>query len=267
MKVEYTIGEMAKLYHVSTDTLRYYEKEGLLIPKRSKNGYRVYTLFDTWKLNVISMMKRLGVSLGEIKSFLDQRSVDREKELLKEEAMYIKEQMASLQEQLHHIEEGLRILEDAVNPKRMGQVSYCHFPKRKMIYIERAISSDDEVDMAFSQLMNKKPGGWPIYNRDFATILPLEQLLRKEYNQYSHAVLLLADDQEPYDGELKEGEYAILRVKGPYEKVALAYQDLLSAIDSSGKKVVGNAIERYMIDVNHSANPEEYVTELQIRVE
>lgn len=43
MKYKWTIGEMAKLLDVSTDTLRYYEKAGLLSSDRhSDNGYRYY---------------------------------------------------------------------------------------------------------------------------------------------------------------------------------------------------------------------------------
>ncbi|MCC5468178.1 MerR family DNA-binding transcriptional regulator [Pelosinus baikalensis] len=43
MKYKWTIGEMAKLFDVSTDTLRYYEKSGLLSSERhSDNGYRYY---------------------------------------------------------------------------------------------------------------------------------------------------------------------------------------------------------------------------------
>lgn len=267
MKIEYTIGEIAKLYHMSTDTLRYYEKEGLLIPKRSRNGYRVYTLFDSWKLNVISMMKRLGVSLAEIKAFLDQRSVEREKELLVEEAAYLSEQMADLRQQLEHIDQRLQVLDDAVDPSKLDCVHYVTYPKRKMIYIEQAISSDDEVDMAYSQLMHQNGGEWAVYNRDFAMILPLERLMKRAYNDYSQAVLLLPDEQIVYDGELSEGDYAVIRVKGPYTKVGEAYVHLLDRIRRDGKRVVSNALERYMVDVNHTSDPEEYVTELQVRVE
>lgn len=43
MKKYFKIGEIAKLYHIGTDSLRYYEKLGILTPKRSENDYRLYS--------------------------------------------------------------------------------------------------------------------------------------------------------------------------------------------------------------------------------
>ena len=39
-KDAYTIGEIARIYHIGTDTIRYYERKGLLEPVRGENGYR-----------------------------------------------------------------------------------------------------------------------------------------------------------------------------------------------------------------------------------
>ena len=40
MKKYYKINEIAKLYHIGVDSLRYYEKVGLISPKRDENQYR-----------------------------------------------------------------------------------------------------------------------------------------------------------------------------------------------------------------------------------
>ena len=42
MSTFYKIGEIAALYGISTDILRYYEELGILVPRRAPNGYRVY---------------------------------------------------------------------------------------------------------------------------------------------------------------------------------------------------------------------------------
>ena len=41
MKEYYKITEVARLYGLCTDTLRYYEEQGLLHPHRSETGYRL----------------------------------------------------------------------------------------------------------------------------------------------------------------------------------------------------------------------------------
>ena len=56
MKRYYKIGEIAALYSVSPDSLRYYEEIGLLTPRRDANGYRMYSIEDIWRLNVIRDM-------------------------------------------------------------------------------------------------------------------------------------------------------------------------------------------------------------------
>lgn len=41
MSTFYKIGEIASLYNISTDILRYYEELGILVPRRAPNGYRI----------------------------------------------------------------------------------------------------------------------------------------------------------------------------------------------------------------------------------
>jgi len=62
------IGELAKKANVSVNTLRHYDKEGLLSPSaESEGGYRLYTDKDLAMLMQILTMKALGFTLGEIK--------------------------------------------------------------------------------------------------------------------------------------------------------------------------------------------------------
>ena len=53
MKDYYKIGEISKIYSIGKDSLMYYEKLGILNPIRDKNGYRLYSINDIWRLNLI----------------------------------------------------------------------------------------------------------------------------------------------------------------------------------------------------------------------
>ncbi|MGL5066970.1 MAG: MerR family transcriptional regulator [Sarcina sp.] len=67
-----TIGQVSKIFGISTDTLRYYDKNGILNPEvSSENGYRFYDLKHLEKLGLIIGMKYLGISLAEIKAIID----------------------------------------------------------------------------------------------------------------------------------------------------------------------------------------------------
>ena len=67
-KMGWTIKQATKLTGLSADTLRYYEKEGMISPKRHDNGYRYYDERDISILKNIVVMKYAHFTLAEMKS-------------------------------------------------------------------------------------------------------------------------------------------------------------------------------------------------------
>ncbi|WP_114787423.1 Zn(2+)-responsive transcriptional regulator [Vibrio tetraodonis] len=68
----FQIGELAKRCGVTTDTLRFYEKNGLIKPiGRSESGYRLYNEENQKQVGFILRAKDLGLSLEEIRELLD----------------------------------------------------------------------------------------------------------------------------------------------------------------------------------------------------
>jgi DNA-binding transcriptional MerR regulator len=72
-----TIGVLAKQTGLSTDTLRYYEKMGLIRPVRSSSGYRLYRPEVVRILRFIIGAKSLDFTLEEIRALLEINSSDR----------------------------------------------------------------------------------------------------------------------------------------------------------------------------------------------
>lgn len=71
MKDVYSIGELANKLEINKETIRYYEKIGLLSEaRRNENRYRIYSNEDVEKLKFIIIMKKFGFSLKEIKILL-----------------------------------------------------------------------------------------------------------------------------------------------------------------------------------------------------
>ena len=70
-----TIGQVAKLAAVGVQTIRYYEREGLIEePPRSESGYRLYSPEAAVRIRFIRHAKELGFSLKEIKELLSLRA-------------------------------------------------------------------------------------------------------------------------------------------------------------------------------------------------
>jgi DNA-binding transcriptional MerR regulator len=63
----FTIGTLAHRAGVHIETIRYYERRGLLRdPPRSVAGYRQYSATDLWRLQFIARAKQMGFTLAEI---------------------------------------------------------------------------------------------------------------------------------------------------------------------------------------------------------
>ncbi|MCZ2340661.1 MAG: heavy metal-responsive transcriptional regulator [Bacteroidales bacterium] len=66
------IGEVAKRAGIGVETIRYYEREGLLLePERRPSGYRLYDESTVERLEYVRRAKELGFTLAEIKELLD----------------------------------------------------------------------------------------------------------------------------------------------------------------------------------------------------
>ncbi len=71
----YRIGQVTGLLGISADTLRYYERLGLLAPvQRSPAGIRIYAGHDLSRLRFIQRAKSMNFSLAEIAQLLEMRT-------------------------------------------------------------------------------------------------------------------------------------------------------------------------------------------------
>ncbi len=65
-------SELARLAGVNKETIRFYERKGLLLePERTPAGYRIYTVADLDRLVFIRNAQQLGFSLQEVKELLE----------------------------------------------------------------------------------------------------------------------------------------------------------------------------------------------------
>ena len=102
----YTVGEMARFLNVSASTLRYYDKEGLLpFVERSNSGIRMFSDKDYEWLKIIECLKKSGLSIKEIRSYIDMTkrgddSLEERLQLFEERKKDVERQMKELQETL-----------------------------------------------------------------------------------------------------------------------------------------------------------------------
>ena len=102
------IGDLAKELSVPTKTLRHYEKIGILPPAgRSENGYRTYTTAAERTARLIVMLRRLELSLDDIRRLLEDDPNDLRKNLmgiLDEKRRAVRVEVAVLQGKLEDLD-------------------------------------------------------------------------------------------------------------------------------------------------------------------
>ena len=71
MKKYFTVGEAAKAVHTTSETLRYYDRIGLVKPSKKDEwtNYRYYTEQDIVRLNTVRALQLMDLPLREIKKF------------------------------------------------------------------------------------------------------------------------------------------------------------------------------------------------------
>jgi len=101
MKKEYTVGELASLFKINNQTLYYYDKIGLFSPiKRTKySNIRKYSFEQIYELSTILYLKRLGLSLIEIKESLLNLTPETTNTILSEKSIELRK----------HLDEMIRI--------------------------------------------------------------------------------------------------------------------------------------------------------------
>ncbi|MED5020408.1 MerR family DNA-binding transcriptional regulator [Paenibacillus chibensis] len=116
LKLKFTIGEVSKILDMPIDTLRYYDKIGLLPPgERDDNGYRYYDLEQFDALITIRMLRAMDVPIERIQSLLTGDSLDDVRRLIADKRQDISRQLAFLRRlsrKLDVLDEQLRRFED-----------------------------------------------------------------------------------------------------------------------------------------------------------
>ena len=154
MKDYYKIGEISRLYGIGTDSLRYYEELGILKPRRDQNGYRLYSLKDIYKLNVIRDLRLLDFSMEQIKGYLDKQSLANTLKLLHQEQEILDRKMQELAERKAIIAGRIDSLSTAMSICP-GSFSVKKLPARHCVQLNQYITRDEEMDFVIKKLHQK----------------------------------------------------------------------------------------------------------------
>jgi DNA-binding transcriptional MerR regulator len=114
------IKEVSELYGLSEDTLRYYERIGLIPPvNRTESGIRDYGEIDVKRVEFIKCMRRAGLPVEVLIKYISlyqqgEETIDARKEILKEQREKLAARMAEMQKTLALLDHKIAVYENAV---------------------------------------------------------------------------------------------------------------------------------------------------------
>ena len=105
MKKNFPIGDIAKLLGLSTESLRHYERMGLIKPVSVReNGYRYYDMKSYTYLYFIKKYRSFGFTLPEIKEIIYDLSDDEKTKLFRKRRAELDSELATIEKQIYSLD-------------------------------------------------------------------------------------------------------------------------------------------------------------------
>ncbi len=152
MKDYYKIGEISEMYDMSRDSLMYYEKLGIIKPTRDDNGYRLYSVSDIWRLNLIKELKSLGFSFKMIKEYLENRDLNSTNKLLENGITLLDDQILKLLKQKENMRKRMESIENTAKNSNLNSIELSYLKKRKGLIFNGQIKRDEDFDLLIQKL-------------------------------------------------------------------------------------------------------------------
>lgn len=263
----YKTGELSKIYKLGRDSIKYYEKLGLLNPTRDTNYYRMYTIKDICNLNLIRELRTLDFSMQRIKEYIENRNISTTRKMLLEEIELIEKKVEDLNSHKESLKKRLCSIDKCIEHTTFNRIELLYMNKRKALTVDSNESFAENNDYLIQKLSDKFEDKFYILgNSNFGAVFDSKSISNGIYNYYKHTFCLVDDDASDYNFVLDEGYYVTYTYKGDYNQYEQVFDMLYKFIDINKYTVLGDPIEIYKIDVYETALEDEYVTQVQIPV-
>jgi DNA-binding transcriptional MerR regulator/effector-binding domain-containing protein len=282
MQNKLSIGEMAKLRSVTVDTLRHYDKMGLLKPYHidPETGYRYYSISQYEVLGTIKELRGIGFTLGEIKQFLTNRNVKKSVQSLKESMANIQEEIKKLQDIHNILMTRLYNIEHFTNSYSNSDIVIKQFDEREYIQLARPVSWEDTENLflGFLELENRIGGIIPalasnkfgdFIKKDYFDIIRQSSDFTGNLSAYQSQLFILVQEGESDQPtqKIEKGQFLCSYYGGlTREKMLTQLKKLLHYCDTHGYVITGDAFRIMQVDVSLTDQYDEAYYEIQIPI-
>lgn len=266
LKSSYRIGEISRLFGIGQDSLRYYERIGVLHPQRTANGYRSYDLSDICTLSLIKELRRAGLSMARIKEYLDTQSLSSTRSLMEEEISLIDERIAELAARQEELREHLDEI-DRTQKNACGQLLVEERPVRRCVQLAAHLVRDDEMDLIITRLHRRYESQIPrLGSMQIGAFLAAGEIAAGATNVYNAVFFVLPDESVPCDFALDAGRYLSYCYRGPYVQNGPIVRMMADRASQMDLVLEGDPFEVYLVDNRTTRDEREFLTRIEIAV-
>ncbi len=273
MRNWYRIGEIASLFQVPVETLRYYDKEGLIRPEKLEpNGYRMYGSTQLERICTVLSLRAAGVPPVEIRAILGSNAAETALSLLDGQAARLDEQLADLartRQRLQQARESLRDWMQTPAPviRHLPALVLLAIPFRfdagkgtgakvgKTRSAAPMEQEDGELDIEQTREIRQiLDPGW-LKGASVFSLIAEQDIRAGRYHRYSHYGLMSEEvlpGEQPHVKVLEAGPYVVAPVRVQtlaHGEVDAVYDRMIAFAGSLGLHCAGSAIERTVFDL------------------
>ena len=250
-----SIGQMAELNHISEQTLRLYDKEGLLVPRcvDPVTGYRYYHIIQSAKLDLIQNMKVYGMTLRQIRSFLDSNDPAALREMLSEQAASIEERIRQLRRSQSAITRTLDNYRRYEAMPRNGEIFLEYIPERRIFRYSCDVNYFDQDESGYEYMLRQMKTNLVANNMPLSYFTNIGTIIRREHlvpdSLFSNEVFLFVDEDDSSQAmeTLPAASYLCL-CSDEFSMEAANVRLLLDYVQTRGCEIAGDYICEVVVD-------------------
>ena len=267
-----SITELAKLRQVTSETLRYYDRIGLITPDYvdPQTRYRYYSIRQYEKLGTIKELRQLGMSIHDITDYFSGRNLRKSHQLLLHQLELLEEEIRKQQLLSEILRRKLHFLSEITPPPPVDKVFCRAFPQRYMITFGEPAGGSREHAFAFTRLERYLDEVAPILASDRIGVYADWHLLEPS-DDYIPAVPMIFVERDAIESEHKRtippGDYLCMNYRrGELERYHPSFARLHTYMAEHGWVLNGMLFQFYKIDVTLTSDPDETLMEIQVPV-
>ena len=264
----FKIGDLSRLFHIGADSIRYYERLGLLHPVRDpKSNYRLYTLDDIRAMNTIRELLALGFHTDDIRRFEANRNLDAVTDLLEQEMQLVDAKIADLTKTRAALSARLAAIRDDLSRDCSGRIVRLTLPERPCLMIVEAPMPDEMISYELARASGDFPEKIATIGCCDCYILDPTVLNAAGTDYRTKGVFFYSSHLNlPCNHVLPAGDYLSVCYRGDFSKSLDLVPKMFQEAERLGLAPAGDPMEFCHIDRFETADRDEYLTEIQLPV-